>query len=86
MASNYDGDTHTLTTGFELLSTQSVAATHPYLNVRNNTDNGRVELSPDGVKVSGFLLADEGRQFQNMSPDALYVRGTAGQSLYWDVT
>jgi len=85
MSGNYRGGQHQLSATFQrITSDQGVAG--KYLNIRNLTGNGTVKLSPDGIVESGFVKADDGRQFVDTKPYDIFVKGTAGEMLYWDVT
>ena len=81
---NYKGGTHILSGQFKLIKDEIMASR--FLNIRNDTSNGNIDLSADGAEPSGFLKAEDARQFCNTGPNSVYVRGTAGQKLFWDVT
>jgi hypothetical protein len=53
------------------------------LNILNATGNGDVVFSHDGATVSGVLVGGQGFQFLNVTPEEVYIRGTATQVLYW---
>ena len=73
-----------LSGSFELLD--DVPRTASELNVRSGTGNNVVYLSADGKNMCGFLTAGESRRWINTSPDAIYIMGTAGDWLFWDVS
>ena len=55
-----------------------------HLTLRNAVGNDTVWISNDGVTAIGFLLAGEAKTFYSMAIASVYVKGTAGQFLYWD--
>ena len=72
-----------LTAAFERLYHKHVTA--PRLTIRNAPGNSTVFISGDGVNECGCLKVSEGRTFEGIDPYLLWVKGTAGQVLFWDV-
>lgn len=83
MAYNYKGNKVILTTGYQMVN--SLNGMVHQLNIRSATGNSTVWLSADGLEPCGFLQAGEARQFLGTPPAGIYVKGTAGNILYWDV-
>ncbi len=83
MAHSYKGGRKTLSATFEPLDTE--VRRSQSLTIRSAIGNATVELSADGANTCGFLQAGEARTFPGVTPPGVYVKGTAGQSLYWDV-
>jgi hypothetical protein len=81
---NYKGGALVLTAAYQPVD--AVRASAHFLNIRSATGNNIVYLSADGVKPCGFLNGGEARQFTNTPASAVYVGGTAGNILYWDVS
>ena len=84
MAYNYKGGALTLSATFQVVN--SLNGMVRQFIIRSASGNALVELSADGASVCGFLNAGEAREFRNTPPAAVYVRGTAGNTLYWDVS
>jgi len=84
MARNYRGGMHILAATYTKLSSDNSESRS--LTVRNDSGNGTVYFSPDGLVDSGYIKNSEGREFKNVTPDSVYVKGTAGENLYWDAT
>lgn len=55
-----------------------------HLTVRNAEGNDTVWFSHNGVKDIGFIRAGESKTFKSMNTCSVFVRGLAGQFLYWD--
>jgi hypothetical protein len=53
------------------------------LNLLNAAGNGDVTFSHDGSTVIGILVAGQGFQFLNVTPEEVWIKGTATQVLYW---
>ncbi len=53
------------------------------LNILNATGNGDVAFSHNGTDVAGILVAGQGFQFLNVTPEEVWVQGTVTQVLYW---
>jgi hypothetical protein len=53
------------------------------LNILNAAGNGDVTFSHDGSTVAGVLVAGQGFQFLNVTPEEVWINGTATQVLYW---
>ena len=81
---NYSGGILILTGAYDRVS--DVPRATRQFNVRSASGNAAIYLSADGLTDCGFITATEARQFLNTSPDAVYFRGTVGNTLYWDVS
>lgn len=81
---NYRGSTLVLTGDWQLIDSARQRTTQ--LNVRTPAGSGTVYFSADGSTICGYILATEARQWLNTSPSSIYVRGAAGNVLYWDAT
>ena len=76
------GNSVTLTATFAPLESPGRGVYH--LTLRNASGNDRVFFSNNGTTPIGFVDGGEAKTFYQMSSAAVYVRGTAGQTLYWD--
>ena len=81
--SNILGGRKTLSATFSSLSTDYSGGASRF-TLRNANNNSICEFSNDGVVTIGFLNAGEAKTFYNARPADLYVKGTAGDSVYWD--
>ena len=81
---NYSGGILIITAAYQQVTTVPCATRQ--FNVRSASGNSAIYLSADGLTDCGYITATEARQFLNTSPDAVYFRGTAGNTLYWDVS
>jgi hypothetical protein len=82
MSGNYKGGQKILSAAFERL--QDINAPARQLNVRNLVGNDIAYISADGQNACGFLSPAEGREWLHTSPFAVYVKGTAGNVVYYD--
>lgn len=85
MALNYNGGTVSMTGSWRQIDPGPTQPTRQF-NVRSASSNSVIYLSPDGVRESGFMSASEARQFLNTPVEAVWFKGTAGDTLYWDVS
>jgi hypothetical protein len=81
---NYSGGILIIAAAYQRVTDEPKAARQ--FNVRSASGNAAIYLSADGLTDCGFITATEARQFLGTSPDAVYFRGTAGNTLYWDVS
>ena len=80
--SNYQGDPVILTTTFKPLTTERYQMTN--LSIRNGAGNSICQIGRNTESTTGWLGPGESREWQNISPSDMYVKGVAGQIIHWD--
>ena len=82
MTSNHDGGTVLLTSA--LVPLDDTVQGYCHLSVRSAPNNSIVYFGKDEDNVTGFLEAGESKDFWNIRPDHIYIKGTEGELVYWD--
>ena len=80
--SNHDGGTVMLTN--TLVPLDNTVKGYRHLSVRSASNNATVYFGIDEQTVTGFLEAGESKDFWNIRPDHIYIKGTSGELVYWD--
>lgn len=71
-----------LTTAMQRLDQGQYHADH--LEIRAHPANLIAYFGNSTTNVTGYILAGEAKQFANICPRDIYVKGTANNLLYWD--
>ena len=80
--SNHLGGPHILSATLTPLSSQRAAAGH--IQIRNSAGNGIVYFAKDTTTITGWIAAGEAKEYWNISPSDIYLKGSSGEIVYWD--